>query len=549
MTWCEYDEERDIFYTPPVPFRHYELNKRRHRWEHYPFGEGPDVPEWAGPGRLTHEQRQCLVTRDAAVASSKMHLMSRGARARLKELSVPSRASCLADLGLLSDQRGGAEAFRGSNGLELYEYQKAGVVRVLERFREGYKSALIADEMGLGKSPQAVKVMDALSPVKTLIVCPASLVLNWQREVMAWSDGVEPGDIELGAGREYTKVRITSYSKAARMVGQRFNLVIFDEAHFLKNPGSKRSRACLFDKDSLAAGADHVLALTGTPAPNGALDIWWALNMLDPDRWDSQDTFKKLYGRNPNPYGQNLTRYERDQLDIINVWLRLNGMTRREKSQVLTQLPPKTRRIVEFKPTGADKSLIATQRGLAEEVAKQEDFERSAYIGRLRASLDGGVMAVRKQLSLSRVPHIIRYVNDTSDPEDSIIFFCVFRGTMDALVEGLGGAEKVAVVRGGMDQQSRQEDVDAFQAGRKRFFVGQIVAAGTGLTLTRSSRTIFVDIDWTPANMEQAEDRNHRIGQDEAVLIEYPVFSGSIDHAMIIKLAQKTEERKAVRGG
>lgn len=511
-----YDSERELW-TLTLPNLTYYAMWRNRGWNHNVITGDPIDPKH-------------LVTRDASIASTAWNWMDHSGRDALREAA--SRT------GVSSYDLARAPELAVNSG-ELYQFQKDGVSVVIARFNYGHKRALIADEMGLGKTVQALSIMSHLWDELNgycLIVCPASLTLNWRREVLKWLAPLGVTDLSVAVS-DYrrmieagAKIIIVSYSSISKVLDliPRFSIAILDEAHFVKNQNAKRSKQCLFAEDSVVARSDYAICMTGTPAPNRASDAWAMLHFLNPDAWPD----KKLFEMETDGLGF-------DEYQVIGLQARLSGMIRRYKKDVLPQLPEKTRRIVEL-PVHDDGEIRAYRESLGD-LVNTIDWSDSVMVGRMLADVQGSLMTARVNQSCLKMRHVLRYLEETVAEGESVVLFCVFREAISGLLEALG--ESAVAVYGGISSEARDMAVTAFQAGEARFFIGQIVAAGAGLTLTRACRLIFVDIDWTPANMEQAEDRVHRIGQDRGVLIEYLVAEDSLDYHMISSMLEKQKQR------
>lgn len=513
-----YDRELGIWMMELPPFSVYEWWKRR-GWRHEILC-----------GRRKYD---VLITDDPKIAAEQWSEM--GAVARDALISATNASRALGD---------GDERVVCNAGLDPYPFQRAGARAVLDFFNAGRDGALIADEQGLGKTIQAILVANEMREgrpgMKVVVVCPASLQLNWKKEIEKWGGTL---GVRVGAGKNSYDYQVISYDQAhkAWSASDGVGLYIFDEAHLLKNPKSKRAKACVLGENALAKQGAKSLALTGTPWPNRASDVWMLLHLLDPVRWPLSEWkrfIEHIDGKDVLPHSQ------RDRLRGIGIQARLAGMVRRMKADVLPQLPEKQRVIIELAPSKeqqeADGGILRVLQ--ADGLIPDAEWDGAADLGRFMARHNSGVMTFRRRASVARVPQVLRYLEEST--EDCAVVFCYFQETLQALMGGLSGG--CVGIWGGMSAQARQEAVETFQAGQARFFIGQIIAAGTGITLTRAKRLIMVDLDWTPGNMEQAEDRIHRIGQDRGTTIEYLAVQGSLDHHMILDMLEKQRQRSSI---
>jgi len=447
------------------------------------------------------------------------------------------------------------------SGLEYLPYQRAGI-----RFGLDHQNVLIGDEMGLGKTIQAIGIINSDETLRRiLVICPASLKLNWKREITKWL--TRDLQIEVASGTTWpeTDIVICNYDIAAKngehLHGQEWDAVILDEAHYCKNPKAQRTQAILgkWDRDETkrkpALQARRKIALTGTPILNRPIEAQLILGYLDKEEFGNFFQFARRYA------DAHQTRFGWDMTGAINLEelqrrLRATVMVRRLKSDVLTELPPKRRQVIELPANGCSKEIKAEQTAyarhqerldnlrIAVEVAKLlEDKEAYAEaIAALRAGQSEAfeeMAIVRHEVALAKVPYVVEHVANTEEP---VVLFAHHRDVVAALVEALTDAGRRCVkVVGGMADADKQASVDAFQSGKADVFVGNIKAAGVGLTLTRSSHVVFAELDWVPANMSQAEDRTHRIGQHGNVLVQHLVLEGSLDQVMAEAIVRKQD--------
>ena len=446
------------------------------------------------------------------------------------------------------------------DGCAYLPYQRAGIAWAL-----GRPAALIADEMGLGKTIQAIGTINGDESIRrVLVVCPASLRLNWQREMEKWL--VRPLKIGIAKGKEWPQnvdVVVINYDIAAKhaasLHGETWDLVILDEAHYCKNPKAARTKAILGDyrADLPAIAARKKIVLTGTPILNRPIEAQPVLGYLDPSAFGNFFGFAKKYcAAYQGRHGWDFSGAS--NLDELQRRLRSTIMVRRLKADVLTELPAKRRQVIELPANGAAKAVAAEQsahqrhaatlRELREAVELAKVLEdKSAYESAVDALRTGQTAAftemaeIRHAVAMAKVPHVVEHVADVSE-DAPVVLFAHHRDVVSALVEGLTVAgRRVVSLVGGMSDEQKQASVDAFQAGQADVFVGNIKAAGVGITLTKSAHVVFAELDWVPANMSQAEDRTHRIGQAQSVLVQHLVLEGSMDQQMAKALVRKQE--------
>lgn len=449
-------------------------------------------------------------------------------------------------------------------GCEYLPYQRAGIAWGIER-----EAVLIGDEMGLGKTIQALGVINADASIKrVLVICPASLKLNWKREAQKWlTRHFEKGIVKGTEWPRHADFIICNYDVAAkhtaRIHGEPWDMLILDEAHYCKNPKAQRTQAILGKRDRdpekvlPAVTARRKIVLTGTPILNRPVEAQAILGYLAPAEFGNFFNYAKRYcaafqGR----YGWDFTGSS--NLEELQRKLRSTVMIRRLKADVLSELPAKRRQVIELAANGAagivEKEANAwaahqeTLTALREAVELAKVLEdQEAYAEAVEALREGSSAAfeemaqIRHDVALAKVPYVIEHVASAIE-EGPVVLFAWHRDVVKALAEGLAEREIDSVqLVGGMSDEAKQQSVDAFQAGQVPVFIGNIKAAGVGITLVRSSHVVFAELDWVPANMTQAEDRTHRIGQRSSVLVQHLVLEGSLDQVMAEALVKKQE--------
>ena len=440
-------------------------------------------------------------------------------------------------------------------GLDYLPFQRAGIAYAASR-----PSVLIGDEMGLGKTIQAIGIVN-LDPLarSVLIICPASLKLNWQREFAKWD--VKGLSVGIGSGSSLpdTDVVIVNYEIVAKnrdaIDSRTWHVLVVDECHYLKNPKAQRTIAVLGKKKSSGIQAARRIFLSGTPIVNRPIEFWPMVESLDPNGLGA--SFWKYVSRycnaRQNNFGWDFSGSSNPE--ELQQRARATFMVRRKKEAVLQELPPKRRQVVEIPANGlsdllrAEASLemlhsnITEAARVAVELAKASDDD-DAYARAVRALRDATQVAfeemadARHRLALAKVPAIVEFVRDAAESSGKVVVFCWHRDVVAALMDALGPT--AVQVHGGVSITARQEAVDAFQTNPEiRVFVGTIKAAGTGLTLTAASHVVFGELWWVPGDISQAEDRCHRIGQHDSVLVQHLVVDGSLDSRMAKILVEK----------
>lgn len=426
-------------------------------------------------------------------------------------------------------------------GLQPYPFQRAGVEFALQAI-EQWGACLVADDMGLGKTIQGLCIANALGVERVLIVCPASLRINWQREAAKWLLWAHVSVISYeGAAKEYDP----SDRPTAPVV---WPLVIYDEAQYMKNPAAKRTLACL------EIPARKRVFLSGTPVTNRPIELWPILRGIDPKAWGSRHDFGVRYCAAKM---QRMKVRTKHGAKWTNVWdysgasnlvelqrrLRSTVMVRRLKKDVLKDLPPKVRQIIEIPAKGqsipADLlraiGVIAKLRHKAHTPDEVRQLKEAQAVALERMS------KVRHEQALAKVPAVVEHVRELLESVDKVVVFAHHRDVIAQLHDALTDFRPSLVV-GGQGDLIKQKNVDEFQTVPEcRVFIGQIQAAGVGLTLTAASTVVFAELDWTPGNMAQCEDRCHRIGQKDSVLVQHLVLEGSLDARISKALLRKQQ--------
>lgn len=447
-------------------------------------------------------------------------------------------------------------------GLKPMPFQKAGVAYALNRF-----GTLIADDMGLGKTIQALSVINCLDWIKrVLIICPASLKLNWKREAEKWL--VRPATIGICVSKmpfRDTDIVIANYDIVHKyrdeMRAFEWDLLICDEAHYMKAGRNIRSVNVLGGKLKRATGtvtfepipAKKIIFMTGSPIENGKpIELYPLIHRLDPETWKSWGYYTKRYcGAYKGRWGWDVSGAA--NLEELQQKLRESVMVRRMKSQVLTELPPKQRQVIELSPNGSSGCIKREQEAYSRheakleqlridvELAKAEDKEQyEAAVARLKEGASAALTEIsrlRHETALAKLPAVLDFLEGRSG---KIVIFAHHRDVIEKLKEHFGNT--AVVLYGGMSPEKKQEAVDKFQTDPSvEVFLGGIKAAGVGLTLTASSHVVFVELDWVPGVVSQAEDRCHRIGQTDSVLVQHLVYEGSLDAKMVQTLVKKQQ--------
>jgi SWI/SNF-related matrix-associated actin-dependent regulator 1 of chromatin subfamily A len=442
-------------------------------------------------------------------------------------------------------------AFREAAALAqgLFPHQIEGVAFLLGRTR-----AILADDMGLGKTRQAIVALRHVAPRGPyLVVCPASVKRNWAREIaIAVPDApthvVERG-AEFPASHEWVIVNYDILGKHIETLGAvRWAGLVFDEAHYLKNHRSARSRLArqLADRAKANDGAHPaVYLLTGTPLTNRPRDLFVLLQLVGHPLGRSFLSFAKRYcAAERNDYGWET----RGASNIEELTVQLHGvMLRRSKDDVLS-LPPKIRT---WLPVDVPKGTgVRDMRKVVELLIGDADLAPGSTVdrSRLRGRLLHAVTRARQALADAKVNATMDLVTGAIEQGEKVIVFSCFEEPVQKLAEAFRGS--AVLLTGATPAEKRQVMVDHFQHDdRIRVFIANIIAGGIGTNLTAATQVVFNDLDWVPANHWQAEDRAYRIGQTRTVNVTYMVASDTIDDFVQMVLERKARLVSAIVDG
>jgi SWI/SNF-related matrix-associated actin-dependent regulator 1 of chromatin subfamily A len=429
-------------------------------------------------------------------------------------------------------------------GLAYFEYQKAGI-----EFLARTPAAFLADEPGVGKTIQVCGLLNLRPDIKSLlVVCPASVKFVWARELEKWL--LTPRGISIAGTRSFdvsSEVIIVNYDLLRRYSGVLkdvvFDLVVLDEAHYIKTASAQRTKAA----KAIALSAKRKVLLTGTPVMSRPGELWSLLNLLDAKTWGAFFPFAMRYCA---AYKTEFNHWDfsgASNLEELSARLRSSGtFLRRTKADVLPQLPEVIRQVV---PLDVDTSPLLEE--LTEALATKMGFDplNPPFEIDPTAIPFEMVSAIRHETGVLKVEAAIRFITEQMDGETSDVKAIVFahhHDVLTALSAGLPGSVKVT---GESSMKNRQLAVDEFQNDPAvKYFIASTTAMGVGITLTAASRIFFVESDWVPAVLEQAESRAHRIGQASSVLVQCLVIHDTIDERIMNILVAKMEVIGAVLG-
>lgn len=415
-----------------------------------------------------------------------------------------------------------------------YEYQKEGVKFLLER-----KKCVLADDMGLGKTYQTIIAALESNCKKILIICPASLKLNWKKELINF---VDEDQISVIKGSEWNPKKFTiinydilkkfhtiidkrknykEWEISKEIINEGFDLIVLDEAHSIKNSNSNRSKIVLDIKKY--SNFEYVWLLTGTPIANRPINYYNLLRLIDSPLGENWQFYVTRYCNGKQiRLGKTNKKFwlttGSSNLDELSQRTR-SFIVRRTKEQHL-DLPDKIRTPVFIELENRKEYDKVFEKYL--EWRKSQG--KSTNVARKLVELT----LLRKFLAIEKTDYTIELVDNMLDQDKKVIIFTNYKEEMDIFVKKYG--KSCVTIHGGTKMEDRQSNVEAFQNDENiKVFVGQIMAAGVGLTLTKAEVVVFNSLDWVPGNLEQAEDRAYRISQTKNVNVYYPIFDNTVD--------------------
>jgi SWI/SNF-related matrix-associated actin-dependent regulator of chromatin subfamily A-like protein 1 len=419
---------------------------------------------------------------------------------------------------------------------ELKPFQWAGVRYVLDA-----RGAFLADEQGLGKTVEALAALEADDAYPAIVVCPASMKLNWQREAERWlphrSAVIVEGRRAVPPRGEITilNYEIVAHHRQALALRKPKALVV-DESHYCKNPRAKRTQAVR----ALAAALPNdslKLALTGTPVLNHAEELIAQLRVIG----RLQD-----FGS-----GAHFAKQFQGQLseERLHWHLRRRCFVRRVKADVLPQLPAKRQVVVPVALTNEEEYRLAEKDVI--EWLRAQPLDLSELNARIAATLRAERLAqlgtLQRLAARGKLAAALAWIHDFLASGEPLVVFARHKEVQQAVLHRFPTA---AHILGDDNLKERDQAIETFQQpDGPQLIIGATRVAAQGITLTRASNVAFLELEWTPAMHDQAEDRCHRIGQRDAVTAWYLLAAETIDETMARLIQRKRTHVAAVTDG
>ncbi len=418
----------------------------------------------------------------------------------------------------------------------LRPYQETGY-HWLKFLHESRLGACLADDMGLGKTLQTIAFLQSIysSINKVLIVCPVTILLNWENEIKKFSNMSHY--IYHGGSREFpadTKIILTSYGVMKRETEEvfsqiNFDVLILDEVQQLKNIKS------LGAFSARKINADFRICLTGTPVENDLSEFYNILDLSIPGIWGDLQFIRTT----SNTKSRMIARKTASPFIL-----------RRTKAQVLHDLPPKieNNHVLEFTPEEKrfyENNLLTIKKriSLAQSTAKYGEILRGLLV--LRQSCLWQQMSEQlnyKQINSSKIEFLLETLESILEEGHQAIIFSQFTTYLDIIQHHIRERHwKFSRIDGTQSINKRQEQVDLFQSGTNPVFLISLKAGGVGLNLTAASFVFVMDPWWNPAVEQQAIDRAHRIGQKNTLTVYRPIIKGSVEEKVLVLQEQKKQ--------
>ena len=421
------------------------------------------------------------------------------------------------------------------------EHQKEAIQKLVEN-----KKFILADDMGLGKTTSTIIAALETGAKKILIVCPASLKINWQREIANYSDK----SVFISEGKNFSTEHdfvIINYDiiknfhdakkkKESKILDANFDLVVVDEAHYIKNGAAQRTKLI----NDIANKVERLWLLTGTPMTSRPMDYFNLLSLVDSPVAKNWMAYAIRYcsGYQFNVGGRKVWNVT-GASNLEELRDRTSGLILRRLKENVLDLPDKIITPVYLRLKSKEYEEVMGEYYNWYDKNPEESKSLTVQFSKLTK--------VRQIIADEKISQTIELAENIVEQGKKVIIFCNFTDSLNKICEHFG---KAAVkVDGSMSKPERQNSVDGFQDNEKiRVFVGNIKAAGVGLTLTAGEAVIMNDLSFLPSDHAQSEDRAYRYGQKNNVLVYYPIFENTIEGIIYDILNNKKQVIATVMG-
>ena len=421
------------------------------------------------------------------------------------------------------------------------DHQKESIQKLVEN-----KKFILADDMGLGKTTSTIIAALESGSKKVLIICPATLKINWKREIENYSDK----SIYISEGKNFNgdadfviinydiikNFHTTKKKENSQILDSNFDLVIVDEAHYIKNATAQRTKLI----NDLVKKVDRLWLLTGTPMTSRPMDYFNLLSLVDSPVAKNWMAYAIRYcqGYQFNAGGRKIWNVT-GASNLEELRDRTAGLTLRRLKENVLNLPDKI--ITPVYLMLKSKMYEAIMGEYYDWYDKNPEESKSLTVQFTKLT------KIRQVIADEKITQTIELAENIIEQGKKVIIFCNFTDSLEKITEHFG---KMAVkLNGTMSKTEKQYSVDQFQENDKiKVFVGNIKAAGVGITLTAAEAVIFNDLSFLPSDHAQAEDRSYRYGQKCNVLVYYPIFENTIEGIIYDILNNKKQVIATVMG-
>lgn len=421
------------------------------------------------------------------------------------------------------------------------EHQKESIQKLVEN-----KKFILADDMGLGKTTSTIIAALESGAKKILIICPATLKINWKREIENYSDK----SVYIAEGKNFNtesdfviinydiikNFHDTKKKGNSQILDSNFDLVVIDEAHYIKNVTAQRTKLI----NDLVKKIDRLWLLTGTPMTSRPIDYFNLLSLVDSPVAKNWMAYAIRYcqGYQFNAGGRKIWNVT-GASNLEELRDRTAGLTLRRLKENVLDLPDKI-----ITPI-----YLRLKSKMYEEIMGEyyDWYDKNPEESKSLTVQFTKLTKIRQVIADEKISQTIELAENILEQGKKVIIFCNFTDSLEKITEHFG---KMAVkLNGSMSKVEKQYSVDQFQENEKiKVFVGNIKAASVGITLTAAEAVIFNDLSFLPSDHAQAEDRSYRYGQKNNVLVYYPIFENTIEGIIYDILNNKKQVIATVMG-
>lgn len=405
------------------------------------------------------------------------------------------------------------------------------------------KSVYNGSDPGLGKSLMTVLTCQKMGFKRVLVIAPRSVCRTWKREFEELPTSYtnvyvveKPSELAEAFKSQVVVVSYSQISKVTPLLLKKgvFDCMVMDEAHFLSNPKSERSKIVYKE---LWNKIPHKIALSGTPYRTSIMDCYPMFSRMSHTPLPNYHAFGSLFSH-PRQTGWGIKYEGVRNVEEFNVMLKKNFFVRSSKLKVLKELPEKRFSKILMPPKYSTKEY---EDKLKELLEREEGVDLSPETLNLLNTIPEHLMGLLRLQGELKVPFIVEYVEELLEQNIPVILFAVNKSVITLYKEALN-AYKPVVITGESSASERQSAVDNFQKGDTNLFIGNIQAAGTGISLPRAEYVIFGQMNYSPGDMSQASDRAHRLTTKHPIQVVYFVVENSLDERVSDVLMQRTRD-------